>query len=413
MTFTDDYRDVEQARRFRHRSILFFIILATLPCYIVGAIMLGVAPNDEEAVPTLPPGPSTRFGTTGTVTVTIQGNPSITLIPTTLAPLGSTPGQFRPSNTPFPTQILATLTLAPSITSQPSPTATNPLPPSATATTANQNPIFNIPPENQILAVGENRTVNLSFSDPDNDPISMTANSSNASVASVTGFGATSFTLTGVSAGTTTITITLLDNRGGSTTAMITATVGSPNNNPTFNVEPSNVAVNQGSSVTVDLVFSDPDGDPVTFNAVSASPSVASITPLTSNSFQVNGVSSGSTTITITLSDGRGGSAGRTISATVTGGAPNNNPNFVQEPLPISIAQGDSNIVLLQISDPDGDPITLTVTATNPAIIVVDEQLDNQSFTVQGLAAGTTTVTIKLTDSRGGITQRIVNATVN
>jgi hypothetical protein len=414
MNFSGDYQDLEQARRFRHRSILFFIILATLPCYIVGAIMLGVAPKDEsDTVASLPPpNQSTRLAT-GSITLitTITGTATGTRQPTsTIASIGSTPGQFR-TPTRFPTST-ATATITP--TSTPTTTATATVTSTVAATSQpNQNPIFNPPPQDQTLLVGETKTVNLSFSDPDGDTVSFTAVSSNPGIVSIPQFGATSFNITGMAQGTATVTVTLTDSRGGTTNATINITVNpaATNQNPIFNVEPLDIVVNQGANSTVTLVFSDPDGDTVTFTAVSAAPGIASVTPLDSTSFRVDGVSAGATTITITLSDGRGGTTQRTINVTVNPGAPNSNPTFAQEPLPISIKQGDSDVVILFIGDPDGDAITLTVVSANIAIVTAIK-LDNQSFTIQGVAVGSTTINITLTDGRGGMAQRTVTATV-
>src|SRR5690606_10752031 len=105
------------------------------------------------------------------------------------------------------------------------------------------------------------------------------------------------------------------------------------------------------------------DSDPVSFTAVSANTAIATTLQLSPVSFQVNGIAEGSTTITVTLTDSRGGTATRVINVTVNSGAgSNHNPVFNQEPLPVAITQGDSDIELLQVSDPDGDPLILTVT---------------------------------------------------
>lgn len=413
MNFSSDSHDVEQTRRFRHRSILFFIILATLPCYIVGAIMLGVAPQKDSESPTIMPGPSTRQSGTGTSTATfsVPLTPSITRQATqTQGPIINTPGQFRPrTNTPFPTQPIATATLAPTITSSPiaSPTATS------TQTPSNQNPIFTTAPQGQTLGIGETRTVNFAFSDPDGDPVSFTAVSDNPAIVSISSFDASAFNILGLAQGNANITVTLNDNRGGSASSVIAITVTAPNNNPIFTTEPLDVVVNQGGTSTVNLMFTDPDSDPVSFTAVSANTAIATTLQLSPVSFQVNGIAEGSTTITVTLTDSRGGTATRVINVTVNSGAgSNHNPVFNQEPLPVAITQGDSDIELLQVSDPDGDPLILTVTSSNPAVIFVDE-IDHQSFTVQGMATGNAVITIVISDNRGGVTQRIINATVS
>ncbi len=416
----DYLREAEQTRRFRHRSILLFILLATLPCYIIGGIMLGVAPNDNDDISdsvTLPPADQrTSERPTETVTITLAANltPSLTLLPTSTGqPLPNTPFQFH-TPTPFPSQPIPTASDAPTLTDTPTTTITT----TATATTTvtatvqqNQNPVFDVPPQDIALEIGQTGTVSFTFSDPDGDPVSFTANADDTGIATITQFGVSSFDVLGMAAGVTSITITLEDDQGGNASVAITATISAANNNPTFDTEPTDVVVNQFESATVNLVFSDPDGDPVMFEAVPAFPDIASITPLDGTSFSVAGIAPGSTSVTITLSDGRGGTDSRTINVTVNSVEVNQNPVFDQIPLPITIAAGDSDIVFLFVSDPDGDSVTMTVVSANMGVATAT-WLDNASFTVQGVAAGITTFTITLEDGQGGVAQEIVEVTV-
>jgi hypothetical protein len=171
------------------------------------------------------------------------------------------------------------------------------------------------------VEVGGSQTVTLSFSDPDGDPVSFTASSNDSAIAIIPLFGQTSFDVAGVAAGSTTVSITLQDTRGGNTPATINVTVtppAQPNNDPTFTVEPLPITVQQGDSQLVTLQFSDPDGDTVTFTAVSNDPTIATTTQVDSVSFTVLGVVAGDTTITITLDDGRGGTDARTVAVSVT-----------------------------------------------------------------------------------------------
>jgi hypothetical protein len=421
MSFTDEFEDSLQAKRFRHRSILLFVILATLPFYIVGAILLGIAPDEaanvsENNPSQLPPNASTQeVDDDATATATLSGSATVTLNPTQgLGTLPSTPFQFRTPTRfvlPTQTQVPPTATTAPSLTL--APTATSQ--PSATSTPqGNRPPVFTTAPPDQGLAVGETVTVNLSFSDPDGNPVVVSAISNNSSVARIEGATLTpptsfTFNITGLSVGNAVITVTLNDDNGGITENIIAVTVTAANNNPVFDSEPGPVTLNQGATSMVTLMFSDPNGDTVTFTAVSANTGIATTANASATAFNVTGVAAGSTTITITLNDGRGGSATRTINVTVNAAA-NANPVFNVEPLDIIVTQGDSELVLLQISDPNGDPITLTVTPANLTLATVI--IDGSSFTVQGNTVGTTTAVIRLQDGNGGSAQRTVNLSV-
>lgn len=93
------------ARRARTRSILIFIILATIPCYCLGFVLLQVGTNARERPATATP----------TVTGTIQ--PS------------DTPAAASPSPIIFPS---ATISLTPTVTWTPSMTPTLFQPPTRT-----------------------------------------------------------------------------------------------------------------------------------------------------------------------------------------------------------------------------------------------------------------------------------------
>ncbi len=410
MSFTGEFEDSLQARRFRHRSILLFVILATLPFYIVGAILLGIAPSDDVAsVPNDQPTANFSNQNTGTSTITTtpDGSPTVTLNPTqSLGTLRATPFQFRtPTRVVLPTQPISTATRAPTITTAPSATS------QATSTPqGNQTPVFNPSPTDRGIAVGETVTVNLTFSDPDGDTVNMSAVSNNTGVANISGATLNSFNVTGNSVGNAEITITLNDGKGGITEATITVTVTSGNSNPIFDSEPGAVVLNQGATSVVNLVFSDPDSDPVTFTATSNNIGIATTAPVNGTSFNVTGVAAGNTTIDITLSDGQGGSANRTINVTVNAAA-NANPTFTVEPVNMTVEQGDSELITLQVSDPNGDPITLTVTLANPPLATITI-VNSSSFTVLGNTIGTTTATIRIQDDKGGSAQRTVNLNV-
>src|SRR5688572_29472838 len=111
---TQDYDS--RSRRRLTQIILFVIIIATLPCYVIGAVLLAVAPQEDDTegdiVPTtLAPLTPALTSPTGQFTP-VQ---AFTSLPTTT--LQSTPGQFiaptrqRYTNTPLPSA-----TFAPSIT---------------------------------------------------------------------------------------------------------------------------------------------------------------------------------------------------------------------------------------------------------------------------------------------------------
>ncbi len=142
----------------RQRTIqttLLFIILATLPCYCVGFVLLGIAPQRTQRTPTIVAQTRTVTGSPASVTATLFASitpfPTGFAPPTSLPPLGPTPTQIRLitrtftpippptiiiipptftpiiiiiTNTPFPTTTPQVFTATPSRTSTPTLTAT-------------------------------------------------------------------------------------------------------------------------------------------------------------------------------------------------------------------------------------------------------------------------------------------------
>jgi hypothetical protein len=145
----------------RQRTIqttLILIILATIPCYCVGFVLLGVAPQRGARTPT--PVVTQKAGTSSTDQAIPTLFPSITPYPTlvesTLSPLRATPTQIRifpqytltftpipPTRTPSPTPIIIIPTNTPIIvpTSTPRPPTTTPAPPTSTPVPPTSTPI--------------------------------------------------------------------------------------------------------------------------------------------------------------------------------------------------------------------------------------------------------------------------------
>jgi 2',3'-cyclic-nucleotide 2'-phosphodiesterase (5'-nucleotidase family)/DNA/RNA endonuclease YhcR with UshA esterase domain len=110
---------------------------------------------------------------------------------------------------------------------------------------------------------------------------------------------------------------------------------GQPANNPPVLAKSMDdkTATAGGPAVTLDLngVFSDPDGDTLTYSATSSNPAVATVA-VSGNTLQVTPVAAGTTTITVTASDGRDGSASTSFSVTVK-------PAGGTEPLPGGVTE--------------------------------------------------------------------------
>jgi uncharacterized protein YjdB len=405
MGFLDTVRDPEQTRRFR-QSVLLFIILATIPCYCVGAILWGVAPQDEEDVSedSIQATSTARIvpTSTGTITVTPTNTPDRTSTPDS-GDLDPTPGQFIiRTNTPF---VFRTPTPAPSASPSPTPTQTP---------DTNNPPQFTQVPGDMTLAVGQEKSVTFAFTDPDGDTVEYDGG---VTVDGIVEFPAANqsgnevtFSIRGVTEGTTGVFITLSDGRGGEQQTLfeVTVTPGQTNQPPVFTAEPTNMTITGGGVSQQTLQFDDPDGDIVTASVTSSNTAVATAA-VSGNVMTVNGVAAGNTNITITLNDGNGGSANRTISVTVSGAA-NQDPIFTIEPGNMSVQVGANANQQLQFSDPDGDSVTAAAQSASPGVATAS--ISGNTLTVTGIATGPANVTITLNDGNGGSASRTIVVTV-
>src|SRR6266496_2201907 len=204
-----------------------------------------------------------------------------------------------------------------------------------------------------------------------------------------------SFTATGGSLGPPLVTVTVMS--------------GGPNDPPVAVNDFTNTV--EDVSVTIQPLVndSDPDGDPLTITSLSPTNGTALIsgpnvvfTPAT-NFF-------GTATIGYTISDGNGGTASALITVTVTSGGPNDPPVAVNdftntvEDVAVTIQP------LVNDSDPDGDPLTITsVSPTNGTAIVSGP---NVVFTPATNFFGTATIGYSISDGNGGTASALITVTV-
>ncbi|AIQ37924.1 hypothetical protein R50345_26930 [Paenibacillus sp. FSL R5-0345] len=293
--------------------------------------------------PVATPSPSPVVTPSPSPVVTPSPSPVVTPSPSPVATPSPSPvvtPSPSPVVTPSPSPV-ATPSPSPVATPSPSPVATPE--PTPTPTPVNHAPVVqkNIDPISALITSGtQNVDISNVFIDPDGDPLTFVASSSDAGVATVSVNG-NRLNLVPVHSGTATITITVMDGRGGINTATFVFTVTS-NQPPIVISEITTQLLTPGITAprTFDLgqLFQDPDNDRLTYSAsidnvnagtLSLNGNILTVTPAAN--------SSASGLVTLIASDGKGGST-TTAFTLITAQLVNN--GFV----PITTKQGIPNL---------------------------------------------------------------------
>ena len=269
---------------------------------------------------------------------------------------------------------------------------------------SNRSPISVGPIPNQTVRVGATAgTVDVSsyFSDPDGNPLTYTATSSNTSKATVSVSGAT-LTITAVAAGSATIRVTATDPSNASRSRSFYATVLASNTvNRVGTIPKQTVLLGGTGTATVDVssYFSGPVDDTLTYSATSSSSSRATVS-LSAATLTITGVAAGSSTIRVTATSSQNTSATQSFSVQVYS---NRTPSIVATIPAMQIINSGSDAVYLvnYFSDADGND-TLTYTASSSNATLVEVSIggeDNTTLTIWGNGLATATVTVTATDT--------------
>ena len=245
------------------------------------------------------------------------------------------------------------------------------------------------------------------FSDADNDALTITAESSNQAVATVTvAADYSNLTVTAKSRGTATVTVTASDGNGGTVSDAFTVTVKAA---PVVASTLGDASMEEGATQDVSLsgAFSDADGDTLTISTASSDDSLVGAFAF-QGTLTVAAFSAGSATITVTAQDSDGNTVGDEFSVTVT--APE--PEPANQPPTVASAIGDATIVNQSgtkqvslsgnFSDADGDALTITAVSSNDAVATATVASDYSSLTVNAQSRGTATITVTADDGNGG-----------
>lgn len=243
--------------------------------------------------------------------------------------------------------------------------------------------------------VGETKPVTSCFSDPNGDKLTYTAASSNTQVATATMSGET-VTVAALALGTATITVTATDPGGLEGTQSFQTEV--PNRAPVAEGTVARQTAHVGETASVDAsrYFSDPDGEALTYEVASSTPSVATVS-VAGSTVTVTAVAPGTTAVTMTATDPGGLTANQTFEAEV----PNRAPVAVDR-IPDQTVEAGKSVTLdvrSYFNEPDGQELAYAAESSSSSIVAAT--VAGSVVTLSGVAPGTATVTIVATDPGG------------
>jgi len=171
-----------------------------------------------------------------------------------------------------------------------------------------------------------------------------------------------------------------------------------PNHPPVAacSANPTSVYAGSNEAVTVHVNASDPDNDTLTYSYTASSGTVEGTGP--DARFNTSGLAEGTYTVNAKVDDGKGGTANCSADITVAK-KPNQPPTISCATDRSPIMPGERTGITATASDPDGDPLTYSYTATGGQ---VTGDGPKATFDSTGLSAGSYTVKCSVSDGRGG-----------
>ena len=174
-------------------------------------------------------------------------------------------------------------------------------------------------------------------------------------------------------------------------------------------IPPQTLTEGEQFQESVDALFSDPDGDALTYSATSSNSGVVTAS-MSGSIITVEAVAEGTATVTVTATDPDGASASLSVSFTVL--ARNESPVVTDTIPPQNLTEGDT--VTLDVSgnfsDPDGDELTFTVESTNTDAATAT--IDGSVVTIIAVAEGMAIVAVTATDPDDAFALQEVMVTV-
>ena len=194
-------------------------------------------------------------------------------------------------------------------------------------------------------------------------------------------------------------------------------TIAAPGNGPPTFTAPAAQTATVGTAFSLNLApnASDPDSDPLTFSATGLPAGLAITAAGLVSGTPTDNVGS-PFTVTITVDDGRGGTANGSFQLTVQAASGPPPPPANQNPTIAALGSQTATVgtafsVTVTASDPDSDPLTFSATGLPPELTM------STAGVISGTPTSTTgspfTVAVTVNDGRGGTADASFQLTVN
>ncbi len=264
----------------------------------------------------------------------------------------------------------------------------------SSCTLLNKAPVISsLEAEKDCLCATESCEIRAVAYDPDGDELSYQWR---ATGGNISGQGATAIWTAPDNSDTYTITVEVTDGRGGRSEMQLSLGVV-PNTPPAVeSLAAKRARVNRAEFIVIECLASDADGDSLIYTWAATGGTFYGSGPITA---WESPLTLGAYTITVEVSDGRGGEASAQLTMEVT---VNHSP--VIESLTAEqmlVVFGNSTTVTCVASDPDGDKITYLWTAADGEISGEGPEV---IWTAPDKCGEYVTITVSVIDDRGGET---------
>lgn len=217
--------------------------------------------------------------------------------------------------------------------------------------------------------------------------------------------------------GSATITYTIQNPVGDTASAPAVVEVTSGNEPPIARPDSATAQTAVPKVVSVLGNDSDPDGDPLTVTSATVLPAqgVVVVNPDNTITFTSAPAFVGVAVVNYSITDGNGGNSSTTVTITVTAAAPvNSPPDAVNDTAATPVDQPVDVPVLLNDSDPDGDPLIVTTVTVPPGQGSATINPDNTINYIPAPGLNDVVIlTYTISDGQGGTDSATVTINVN